>query len=107
MFDSVFTLAYIELWFIILGNVSAFEKLNITLLSPILISVMFHPRDVKLCHGFVPSNSISGICFLQVSTENFLQYLDWLVESSVADFLCRQNRMKVSPPIIAGISIWT
>lgn len=78
VFDSVFTLAYPEVCFIILGNVSAFEKLNISLISPILISGIFHPRDVKLCHGFVPRNSISGMCLLQGSMENLLQCLTGL-----------------------------
>lgn len=78
VFDSVFTLAKPKERFINLGDARAFEKLNISLISPILISVLFQPRDIKLCRGFVPKNSISGVWVLQGSTVHFLQYLTGL-----------------------------
>lgn len=58
VFDSVFTLAKPEESSINLGNARAFEKLNISFISPILIPVLSQPRDVELCRGFVPRNRV-------------------------------------------------
>lgn len=41
VFDSVFTLAKPQECFINLGDARAFEELNISLILPILISVLF------------------------------------------------------------------
>lgn len=92
VFDSVFTLIKPNQCFINLGNARAFEKLNISLIAPILISVLFQPRDVKLCHGSVPRRRVAGV--LQGSTVHFLQLLAGL-QSPVMLIFC-EGRMERS-----------
>lgn len=104
-FDSVFTLAKPKGCFINLGNAWAFEKFNISLISPILISVLFQPRDVKLCWGFVPRNSISGVCVMQGSAAHFLQYSTGLQSPVMLIFCVGRIEKKLTPSINADISI--
>lgn len=90
LFHSVCNSASPGLCFIISQNVSVFEKLNISLVSFILISVILSPRDIELCHGPVPS--IAGICMLQGITD-FCRYLASLPSSvAVLPLSAEQNK---------------
>lgn len=105
VFDSVSTSAKPKECFINLGNARAFEKSNISLRSPILISVLFQPRDGKLCHGFVPRSSISGVCVLQGSTVHFLQYLPDLQSPAVLIF-CAGRIERTQLPLLIQIFVF-